>query len=301
MADISDVESALVSLVSSAIYPSGVGSPSAVGIPCRIYRGWPNAAKLNEDLKNRRGNVSAFPEDGGHNTTRFPRVWSNPVVSVPTLTVATAEPVVTFGGTGGAGQVAGIRTNSGAWAYAVQATDTPATVAAALAALVPGAVATGSAVGVAPSAGLLGRVVGTGVSLMEVRRQIRSVRITLWFPDTASRDQAGKLLDAALGSVSWLALADGTAGRLIYRWDATNDVVTKDALWRRDFRYDVEYGTTVQQQFVEMLFGGGTILSNGGVGLADFGDVQPATELLTTPDELSVYQDGAGNLIGVSP
>lgn len=302
MADISDVEQAIVNLISATLYPSGTGSASLLGVDCRVYRGWPNKTALDADIAAGKVNVTVFPEAGGRNTTRYPREFGDPVITAPTLTVTTAEPVVTFGGTGGANQIAGIRTNAGAWAYALSANDTPASVAAALQALVPGASVNGAAVTVSPSAGVLGRVVGIGASLMEVRRQVQSIRISLWCPDPGTRDACAKLVDAALAQTDFLTLADGTGGRLIYRWNFTNDEPTKDALWRRDFRYDVEYATTISQTAVQMLFGGAVIdggtqaLGSGALTVA--GDIQPATSIQT---DLSgnILIDAAGNLIGV--
>lgn len=300
MADVSDVENSIVSLIAATVYPNGTGQPSAIdGVPARIYRGWPNASKENQDLKAGFINITVYPEQGGRNTTRYPRTWQPLVFTPPTLTVTTSEPSVTFGGTGGINQVAGIRTDVGAWAYAVQANDTPSTVAAALQALVPGSTVNGAVVTTSQSAGVLGRVVAVGSALQEVRRQVQSFRICFWCPNTATRDLAASLVDAALGAVSFIPLADGTGGRLIYRWSFTNDVPTKERLWRRDIRYDVEYGTTLTQNFTQMLFGGGVL--DGNDALTTFGDIQPPDGNVMTDPSGNVWVDALGNLLGEKP
>jgi hypothetical protein len=301
MADVADVEEALKDLISTTIYPNGIASPSAVTAPVRVYRGWPNASALNTDLAAGTMNITVFAEAGGRNTTRYPLNWLHTTTAPLTITATVSGDVVTIGGTVGAGQLVGIRTNAGAWAYATLANDTPATVAEALGALVPGATLNGSSITIAAPVGLLARVASTGSAIKEVRRQVQSFRISFWCPTPALRDASVKLVDAALANTTWLTLADGTGGRLIYRWSFTNDVVTKDALWRRDLRYDVEYPTTVAQEFAQMLFGGGQNSTGAGPDeLNNFGDIQPATSVQTDQDG-NILIDGAGNLIGVAP
>lgn len=299
MADVSDVETSLVNLISATVYPNGTGQASAVTAPVRVYRGWPNARALDTDLKAGTCDVTVFAEAGGKNTTRFPRDWEMLTITPPTLTVSVAEPTVTFGGTGGAGQVAGIRTDAGAWAYALQTNDTPATTASALQALIPGSSVVGAAVTVSPSAGVAARVAAIAGGLSEVRRQVQCFRISFWCPNVTLRDQLASLVDAALGATTWLTLADGTGGHLMYRWSFTNDVPTKDALWRRDLRYDVEYPTTQTQNFTQMLFGGGII--NGNDALTVFGDIQPYDGNVETDTDGNAWIDAAGNLLGEAP
>ena len=46
MADLADVETALVGLTTAALYPGGSAASSSVGADCRIYRGWPTPTAL---------------------------------------------------------------------------------------------------------------------------------------------------------------------------------------------------------------------------------------------------------------
>ena len=61
MADQSDVENALVNLVSAALYPNGTDEVSVPGPDCRVYRGWPNSAALDTDLAAGKINIRSFP------------------------------------------------------------------------------------------------------------------------------------------------------------------------------------------------------------------------------------------------
>jgi hypothetical protein len=63
LADLSQVEQALVNLISQIVYPSGTGQPSAIvvgGSPvaARVYRGWPNRQALDIDVKSASGTVT---------------------------------------------------------------------------------------------------------------------------------------------------------------------------------------------------------------------------------------------------
>ena len=136
MADQSDVETALVSLASVALYPNGVGAQSVPGANCRIYRGWPQSTSLDNDLRSGVINVSVFGGHGpGRLTTRYSDCWTSTSVTL-SLSVEVAGTSVTFAGQAASGQVAGIRAYGNTYVYRVQATDDVAAVAANLAVLV---------------------------------------------------------------------------------------------------------------------------------------------------------------------
>ena len=126
----------MVDLVAAALYPNG---PDAAGVPgpdCRIYRGWPNAAALDADLRAGKANATVYPAAGaGRVSTRYVQEWVGLPVA-PSLTAQVAGVSVTFGGSVALGQVAGLAIDGVAYAYRMQASDNPALVAANLAVLV---------------------------------------------------------------------------------------------------------------------------------------------------------------------
>ena len=65
-----------------------------------------------------------------------------------------------------------------------------------------------------------------------------------WCPDPAVRDTVAGAIDTALASLRFIALPDGTQGRLIYAGGADFDQSQDAALYRRDLLYGVEYATT---------------------------------------------------------
>ena len=263
MADISDVETALVGLIEGLIYPSGLAQPSVSGTVVKIYRGWPANQALNSDLSNGYMTVTIFSRPHStRDTSRYPRVWRTTAETSPTLTVDVVGSTATFGGTGGAGQSAGLTANGIAYSVTLATTDTPVSVATAFGGLVLGAVVAGASVTVAGA--LLGaRIVGSGTATMETRRQEQGIMIAVWCPTPSGRDLLASTIDNSLSGIDWVALSDGTSARLLYHETFETDLSENANLYRRDLDYKIEYATTAVMTGAQMLFGVGTL---GGTG-----------------------------------
>ena len=260
MADQADVETALASLVANALYPNGTAANSAIGNVCRIYRGFPAAPVLDADLAAGTVHVSVSAVEGPvKNVTRYPRVWVA-VAPVPATLLATAGvDAVSFSGVCAAGQLAGVAANGMLFPYAVQASDTPPTVASNLAAMIraEGWIVdyAGTTVAVPGATQFAARVVDGAGSLQEIKRQVQDFRIAMWCPDPGSRDLAAPVIDQALASLTFIALADGSSGRLRFSASEARDMDADASLYRRDLIYSVEYPTTLAQMTPAMLFG----------------------------------------------
>jgi hypothetical protein len=258
MADQSDVEVALVNVISAALYPAGTGSASVPGPDCRVYRGWPNSIALDADLAAGKINVTIFPGGGtSRTTTRYSEQWMG-VPAHPTLTVAVNGASVSFSGTADVGQIAGILVDGVSYAYRTQEGDTPQLVAANLASMARGksiVQLSHSTLTIAGAGDLLARVVADAPVQQEVRRQEQGFRVTCWCPTPATRDVAAGAIDQALSGQRFLALADGTSGRLIYDGTTVFDQSQNAKLYRRDLTYNVEYATIVSSTLPSMLFG----------------------------------------------
>jgi hypothetical protein len=267
MADQADVEAALVSLVANALYPAGTEAPGVTAYLCRVYRGYPAAAALDADLAAGNVHVSVAAAGDVKNVTRFPRAWVA-VVPVPaTLSVASKANSASFTGQCAAGQLAGVAVDGALFPYAVQARDTPATVASNLAALLRQAgwlVNYADAEITIPAAAMFtARVVNGAGALQEIKRQQQNFKISLWCPDPVSRDEVAPVIDQALAAESFIALADGSSARLIYSGSAAEDANADATLYRRDLIYSAEYPTTVAQMNPAMLFGIAGFTANG--------------------------------------
>jgi hypothetical protein len=253
MADVIDVQNALVALAANALYPNGTGQPSAAaGVPCKVYAGWPTQSQLDADLAAGIAHVTVFPRPEERNTTRMPLDWQQQTVNTPTLTLTVSGQQITVGGSVPPAtnpHNLAVLVNGKTYVYAVQSADTLSSIAAALAALIgaeiPGTGAAGAAltVGAADRIGAV-RVGVTGAAVMEIRRQERQFQITVWADTPAHRDAVTQPVDRALALTRFLTMPDGMAARIIYVGSPITDDLQKARLYRRDMIYSVEYATT---------------------------------------------------------
>ena len=257
MPDQAEVEEALAAAVAGALYPLGVDRASAVGTVCRVYRGWPTAAALEEDLAAGVAHVTVQPVAGSlKDTTRFAAEWQG-AVPASSLTVAVAGEVVSFAGVAAIGQVAGVLVDGVPHAYRVRAGDTPGVVAAVLAQLVRverPAELQGDGFLLPGGLGIVARVVTDGIGGTEQRRQRAGFRVVAWCPDPGVRDRVAGCVDLALASVRFLDVAgwgcwvQGLGGSVV-------DDGSAAGIWRRDLMYSVEYPTVAAARMPAMLFG----------------------------------------------
>jgi len=129
--------------------------------------------------------------------------------------------------------------------YAVQAGDTLASIAAALAALVNAdqtATAAGAVVTIPNAKYISPRVGGVGTSQRETLRIEQTFMLTTWAPSPTLRDQLASKINSALSGQTKLGLPDQGAA-LRYRRSSQDDGSQKAGLFRRDLVYAVEYST----------------------------------------------------------
>lgn len=247
MADLSDVQNALVTLAAQTLYPNGTAQPSIATAPIIIYPGWPIASRLDDDLAAGKVHVSVYARPEERNTTRFSQEWKTISINAATITLAATVNTVTVGGYVWAGQNATLLVNGKPYSYPVQQTDTLTTIATALAALVNAdtpATSLGAIVTIPAAYKIVARVGTTGTSIRELRRQERTFQLVIWAPTPALRDAVTQPLDVALAALNFITLSDTSAARLIYKGSPITDDLQKDRLYRRDLLYKVEYATT---------------------------------------------------------
>lgn len=265
MADQSDVEQALVGIVATALYPSGVATAADLspvnGAVTNISRGWPTGTTLDAALAAQSVLVRVYPEPGmTRNTTRFMLEWRTAYPpAATTLTASVSGSVVTFGGSGSASHVVAVIFGSTVLAYRLLPGDTPSSVAAALAAQVRNALAAGPVLTLPTNLPVTARVNVDQMTSVEVRRQDQGFRVSVWSANDAARDATASAIDQALTAIPvndqlgnpeaagsmFLPLADGSFGWLRYRNTVNLDGAEKAGLYRRDLCYLVEYGTDV--------------------------------------------------------
>lgn len=260
MADITDVENALVSLIAGVLYPSGTGQPSITALPTIVYAGWPQSAQLDTDMagftngQGGRIHVTVFSTATEKNTTRYPRTYAVQTPAATTLTLTTSGQQVTVGGTVSTPQNVGLIVNGQPYLYAVAANDTLASIASALAAQVSGATSSGAVITLPATARLTAaRVGGVGTLAAQTKQQQRTMQITVWADTPGHRSATAAAIDSALSALDFLTLADGSMGRLTYVASRIDDMVQKANLYRRDLLYAVEYATLATASATDVL------------------------------------------------
>lgn len=255
MADVSDVRDTLKSIIAGAIYPSGTGQPSAIlqgaaHVPVGIVAGWPLKDQIQADIAAGVATVSIFPYGSERLTTRFPRMWTTLAPPVTTITAVVTDTTVTFGGSVSSPQNICVLAGGKSYLYAVQPGDTLSTIAAALAALIPGASSVGPVLTVPAAVHLTARIGGQGRIVRELERQERIFQITIWCGTPEQRDAVAPFVDLTLkgaGRINgreFITLPDGCEGRLTYQRSLEIDTDQLAGIFRRDLLYCVEYATT---------------------------------------------------------
>ncbi len=251
MSDLSDVQNALVNVISGIAYPNGLSASSILGVPVRIYPGWPIPQQLDADLKAGICHVNVYPRPEESNTTRYDDTWHEATLNTATLTLAIQGQTVIVGG---AIPAAGNPHNLVAVVDGVPcictaaSTDSLLTIAANLAAAIaviePGTSASGGVVTLPGTARLSAVRVGvTGTIMREIRTQERLIQIGIWADSPTHRDQIAQPVDLDLAARTFLWMPDTSKARLRYKGSPVTDSYEKSTIFRRDLLYDVEYGT----------------------------------------------------------
>ena len=265
MADISQVESAVAATGTSILYPSGPSEASAVGAPCRIYRGWPNSATLNADLGSGTVNVTINADnDSGRTTTRYLPEWQT-TQSKPGIAASVTDQTINFWGTPSPGDVVGALIDGRAFAYRIQAGDTPDLVASNLNQLIQSdwfTILQGAELSVPGAGSLRVRVVCDNATSFESRRQEKDVRIACWCPSPLVRDTVASGIDFGIYQIGFLSLQDGTMARIIYKNTTSYDQAQNALLYRRDLTYTLEYSSIMTYMQSSMLFGASDLNGN---------------------------------------
>ena len=258
MADQSDVEAALVAAISQAVYPNGVGGPSAVGALCRVYRGWPQSLALESDLAAGVVNISVFPVSG---TTRYvPRLkvaWQQSTQKLK-LSLKVHWDRLEICGEVTPSVTIGLVVDGKPYRYLTRAGDTPRSVIEALAGLVRvdrEALVLDNTVRIPGTRRLTARAAVDVMGFEEIRRQSVCFRVTLWCPTPQTRDQVSAFVDLALAGMVFLELGDGSTARLVAQGGDVTDMLSDATLYRRELTYRAEFATVARGILPTMLFG----------------------------------------------
>jgi len=257
MADLSDVEMALVGAIIALLYPAGPGTASALALPVKVFRGMPTSSALLDDRRRGVLNIGVFPvPDHTRNTTRW-GVQTFETALQPGVGVSVQGNSAVFSGVASRGDLAGVLIQPEAYVYAAQPGDSAALVAAALGDAIRANTicwVNGATLTVPGVTTVTARTGAPASGLQEWARQEQEFRISVWAPTPQSRDAACGIVCGGLATVTFLELADGTGGRLRYHATKSVDEDQASSIYRRDLIYTIEYGTTTSVQTPTVLF-----------------------------------------------
>ena len=258
MADLSDVETALIGRLVELLYPDGLDQPSAVGATCRIYRGWPSPASLNADLSAGIANITVFPASTPDEI--LPRYFDQTDIAPvkPRLSAAVANNSVTFSGTADAGQTVGLLVDNLPITYRTAYADTPDLVAANLAATVSAvraATNSGATVTIPGARTLVVRISTPAKVIRQLRRQRKELQISCWCPSPALRDKLCATIDPGMTASQFISLPDGSQSHIVFAGNQVFDQSQNASLYRRDLCYFCEYSIVGIEIAPVMIFG----------------------------------------------
>ena len=273
MADISDISATLLALAGAALYPVPPAADdgyalSVVGLPVRLYEGWPLPALLDADLKglDADGNVLKAGETGNAipvmHVTVYPgptqaasasvaQIFEPPVVVVPavhglTAVVSDDQTRLTLTGTPSDSEYVTVVVDNRAIYSRVGVTAT-AILDALLADVLadfPSATLSGSTL-IIPGAHEMVVKLGAKARMSQIlHRQRQRVVIIIWAPDNAARNAAATAIDVALKQNLRLTLPDASQAILTYDSTFVTDHWETVGVYRRDLTFSAEFATT---------------------------------------------------------
>lgn len=251
MADLTDVEAALVNIVGAAIYPNGFGQPSVLpgAAAAKIGRGWPIPSDLDTALAAGNIQVTVYPLSGSATPTY--QILDHTYTITPpaiNLMVSVVDTVITVTGQPAAGEYLTLILDD-----AVVCSQGGATTAALLAALATQAQGFGYAASSTLTTlttpfghSMVVRQGGQAVMGKVIHRQRQSVMVTVWAPNDAVRTAAAILADIAVKENIKITLPDTSECIIRYLRSMSSDQTEKADLYRRDLIYDCEFATVQQ-------------------------------------------------------
>ena len=268
MADASQMSQALAYVCAGILYPDGLEKPSVTGRQAIVRRGWllPSDTFTAQNIRNHTDfvTVTMAAQKGSTISEPLGRPWQVQARIFPTVSVLQKGQSiqVVFPEDLAPSGVVGLWYDDGELqvtaAYAVTAQDTAETVAAALAKQLPNGTVDGAFVSV-PGVLVLGNVVGYGESVRVSRRQSQLYRVSVWTADASVRDMIGRSLDTELAEKNWISTLDGRQAQLKFVGVEDVDAMQNQAVYRRDYLYELIFDTLQTQWASDMMFGVGTI------------------------------------------
>jgi hypothetical protein len=251
MSSLSDVQNAMVNIITPALYPNGTGSPSITGTNIAIAPGDFLKKDLDDGLLAGNSFVAVFAVNGmTRSTTRLRRKFVDAIISTPHLTLTVAGDTVTVGGTINAGEAAMVSVGGVGYSAKVVLGSTTTTIAAALAALIPTATSLANVVTI-PNRFDLDAIVSTQGTAREILFSREAVlRARVIAPNHNDREAIGNAIDVGFGlNGYYMMMPDNVAASIRPNRIMELNPYELDNAFLRDYLYLVEYHTVTVQTF----------------------------------------------------
>jgi hypothetical protein len=289
MVSLRQVAQTVAQLAASACYPNGISQPSITGALVRTAADDPRSVELDADLAAGGTFVRVLPQQGVSRPAAVSLSGEQEVVTpAATMSATISGTVVTFSGTVTAGWPAMLVVNGIACAYAPTATDTLATVAAAMAALLagtyPGTIAAGAMLTIPGATSIVAYFPTEGTTALALLRQTQGFAVTIFAPGPDVRDTVGNAVKLAIIQNPQLTLPDGTVGLLLFTAEYDNNQPSKELDFERVLLCQVEYDLAeVSSAWLVATAGGVLTLTEDAT---TWGVVGAAADVLTSSDDV---------------
>ncbi|ATU72914.1 hypothetical protein SXCC_02552 [Gluconacetobacter sp. SXCC-1] len=270
MADIATISTAIATALAAALCPDGTASGAVTGRPLIIRRGeltqadQGNAAHTLQQGCDFIG-ITDLPESWTRLDEPLGRPWRLDSQTPATTSISVSGTTATVSVAGGAvpsgtvglrvGGLPGV-TGTACGLHVAVAGDTAASIAATLAASLPGATAVGASLTVPAGCIVQAINAGTQTARCVARRQSQMFVITAWSALPEARDVLGQAISDALALADWLTDARGSTFRIEARATTNDDTAMNRGLFSRPARYLVTFDTDLTRATPAMLAGG---------------------------------------------
>jgi hypothetical protein len=266
VADIADVRNAMVAIIAETLFPNGVNGAGAVqGVS--VMPGYPAdtdlaAVGITTDGGTLNAVVAVYDLGAPRDTARFfPQVRCG-AVPAPTLSWAVAGNTATLSGNATVPQNLCLVDVGTDYVRAVQPDDTLTGIASAMAALIPGATASGASV---TTTNLRAARVGVVVpTLKEVGRQVSMLHVSVYASTDAIRSSVVSAIKPVLDDQTRFTLPDGSVAWIRPGTEMSAWATTKLGLAQSILVYQVEYPTVLLGSAAQMIAWVLNIQANGG-------------------------------------
>lgn len=254
MSELSQVLSTVTDYVTTAVYPNGTSHPSVAGVQVTIESGWPIQSQLDDDLKSGYAHVSVYPTNQERVVTKFGRQFETNTLTAPTIiatvTYVSGVPTVTLTGTVTLPQVVVIIADGIPYAYIVMSGDTLNTIAASLAALIPGATSLNNAISLPENFGAICNISTGCTATQELSRQERVFMVNVYAPNDPVRTALAGAIDITMKQNYRMLMPDGVIAQVFYSHNDDFDNFEKSLIYKRVLYYIIQYATTVTNNYL---------------------------------------------------